>query len=144
MHKDLVVPNRFWFSLLLKYFISISVEDTFQRNSPSAAKLVTVLKRNTDLARLYNFPPTHDAFHSSFQEFTTLLQSHIPHPDPALLWLCCKSTPAVPQRPNPMLSSPCSWGCHDRVCPFGFPFAYCLQEKCPSTAIHEAQVMLAP
>lgn len=76
------------------------MQDSFQRSSPSA-ELVTVLRRQKALvSHLYRFSPTHDVSHPSFQVFTTLPQSHIPHPGQDLLWPCSKTVPAVSQGPN--------------------------------------------
>lgn len=122
------------------------MEDAFRRSSPSAA-LVTVKKKNqtTALVCLYSFPPTHDASHPSFQVFATLPQSHVPHPDPALLWLCCKSAPAVPQRPDP---THCLHRALEGVTTESALSASPLHTACkknvPSTTIQEAQVVLAP
>ena len=121
------------------------MEDAFQRNSPSAA-LVIVLKRHTALIpRLYSFPPTHEASHPSFQVFTALPQSHIPHSDPALLWLCCKSGPAVPRRPNPThCLHHALEGVTTESALSASPLSTACKKNAPSTTIQEAQVMLAP
>lgn len=109
-----------------------------------SAELVTVLRKQRALvSHLYSFSPAHDVSHPSFQVFTALIQSQ-PRPLP---WLCCGcalSVCSAPGAKSNTLSSPCSWGCHDRLWIFDLPFAYCLQEKCPLHHDTGAQVMLAP
>lgn len=108
------------------------MQDAFQRSSSSAEVATALRKQRALVSHLYSFSPTHAVSHPSFQVFTILPQSHVdPHPGWALLWLCSGLSLQCPGAKPNTFSSPCSWGCSDRLCLFSLPFAYCLQEKCP-------------
>lgn len=88
---------------------------------------------------------SHDVSHPSFLVFTTLPQSHIPHPGPALLWLCLKGVSAVPQGPN---QTHCLHHAPEGVVtdPPAFlasPLPAACRKRAPSTLTQEPQGMLA-